>query len=350
MVAVVDPRIGLVEPAAIALPHDARANAPTGASVSDHVRLEEASSVAAAAGMPITLPVDPSFLATAHYLRDGTDLLLVSADGQQVVVRDYFAADDPADIVAGASRIDGDPVRVLAGPQAPAQYAQASEVAAAQPIGRTETITGDVTIVRADGTEEQPGSQSFVFAGDVILTAVAAAARLVLADDTVLSIGGETRLGITEFVFDPITGEGSVSLAATNGLLAIISGRIATVDANAITVNTPVASITIRGDAGLALSLPPDGPATLALINSGAEASVDITASNGSATLDQSRETVEIIDGGIPGGVFILSGDQAASLFGGVFSEFSAGLPLVASIQDDAAPFVFQNFAVVDPT
>jgi len=149
-----------------------------------------------------------------------------------------------------------------------------------------------------------------------VLTAVAAAARLVLADDTVLSI----------------------------------SGRIAPVEANAMTVNTPVASFTIRGDAALALSLPPDGPATLALINSGAEASVDITASNGSATLDQSRETVEVIDGGIPGGIFILSDDQAASLFGGVISEFSHGLPLVASIQDDAAPFVFQNFGVVDPT
>jgi hypothetical protein len=107
MVAVVDPRIGLLDPAAIAFPHDARANAPTGASVRDLVRLEEVSSVVAA--------------------------------------------------VAGASRIDNDTVRVLAGPQAPAQYAQASEVAAAQPIGRTETITGDVTIDRADGTEEQLG-------------------------------------------------------------------------------------------------------------------------------------------------------------------------------------------------
>jgi len=35
MVAVVDPRIGLLDLAAIAFPHDARANAPTGASVRD---------------------------------------------------------------------------------------------------------------------------------------------------------------------------------------------------------------------------------------------------------------------------------------------------------------------------
>ena len=73
------------------------------------------------------------------------------------MLRDYFAADDTADIAAGASRIDNDTVCVFADPQAPAQYARASEVAAAQPIGPTETITGDVTIVRADGTEEQPG-------------------------------------------------------------------------------------------------------------------------------------------------------------------------------------------------
>ena len=82
MVALVDQRIGLVDLAAIAFPHDARANAPTGTSVPDHVRLEEVSSVVAAtAGTPIALPIDAIFLATTNYLRDGTDLLLVSADG-----------------------------------------------------------------------------------------------------------------------------------------------------------------------------------------------------------------------------------------------------------------------------
>ena len=276
------------------------------------------------------------------------DLLLVSADGHQAVVRDYFTLADPAGLIAGASHIDAATVRALAGPHAPAQYAQAADGSAQQPIGRVETIAGDSVVLRSNGTQEALSPQSLIFAGDVVQTTASGQIGLVLADDTAFTLGAGTRLAIVDFAFDAATGIGSASFTATNGVLAVVGGRIATGDSDAMTLTTPVASIAIRGEAVLAISLAPNAPATVTLIRGGPEASVGVTAGGVNTTLDQTRETIEIGGGAISGDTVILTNGQADALFGDTISGFpaiaqTADFLTTPTAFDDAAPFAFQS-------
>jgi len=86
---------------------------------------------ATAGGAPIMVP-GGILLLTADYVRLGPDLLLTGRDGQQHLIPGYFAAETPADLMTGGGAvISGDLATKLAGPVAPAQYAQAAPAAAA---------------------------------------------------------------------------------------------------------------------------------------------------------------------------------------------------------------------------
>ena len=64
----------------------------------------------------ITIP-GGSFLIDADYVREGPDLLLIGSDGQQVLIRDFFASETPPDLISDSGlRIDGDLAARLAGP------------------------------------------------------------------------------------------------------------------------------------------------------------------------------------------------------------------------------------------
>ena len=91
-------------------------------------------------------------LLVATFTREGTDLILTGPDGEEVLVRDYFATDDPPTLVtSGGAAIAPDLATKLAGSIAPGQYAQAAGGTANQPIGTVETTDGPVDVIRADG-------------------------------------------------------------------------------------------------------------------------------------------------------------------------------------------------------
>ncbi len=61
---------------------------------------------------------------------------------------------------------------------------------------------------------------------------------------------------LDEMVYDPGTQEGSVSLSVIQGVFTFVSGEIAKTDPDAMTLDTPVATIGIRGTQ-LAMSFDP---------------------------------------------------------------------------------------------
>lgn len=77
----------------------------------------------------ITVP-GGAFLVSADYVREGPDLLLIGSDGQQVLIRDFFANETPPDLISDSGlRVNGDLATRLAGPESPLQYAQAQDSA-----------------------------------------------------------------------------------------------------------------------------------------------------------------------------------------------------------------------------
>ncbi|MCK5546752.1 MAG: hypothetical protein KAI27_05220, partial [Rhodospirillaceae bacterium] len=112
----------------------------------------DALTVDVSAGDPVTIPegLNPAIADFAH---EGPDLVMTWPDGSQVVVTDYFMAESqPSLISTDGARVEGDIATRLAGSATPGQVAQVGEGVAEQPIGQVDTLSGTVTVVRADGT------------------------------------------------------------------------------------------------------------------------------------------------------------------------------------------------------
>jgi len=135
----------------------------------------------------------------------------------------------------------------------PATSPAAGQIAAAgtspgiEPIGRVETISGRVFVVRADGSRVELALGDRLYDGDILETGADGAVGVVLADETSLAMGSDGRMVLDEMIYDPGTQEGRMSVSVVKGIYTIVSGMVAKTDPNAMVVNTPVGSVGIRG-------------------------------------------------------------------------------------------------------
>jgi hypothetical protein len=116
-----------------------------------------------------------------------------------------------------------------------------------QPIGTVESSSGSVTVQHADGTSEQLEAGSPIFQGDQLETGCDGSVGVVLADGTAFSMAEGGKMVMDEMVYDPSTQESSIGINAVQGVFAFVSGQIAKTDPDAMTLETPVATIGIRG-------------------------------------------------------------------------------------------------------
>ena len=86
-----------------------------------------------------------------------------------------------------------------------------------------------------------------VAAGSTLKTAANASVGVSLRDNTLLSLGPNTEFTLSEFAFDP--GEGKLSLASRlkRGTLDYVSGVIARLRPEAVSVETPSGTLAVRG-------------------------------------------------------------------------------------------------------
>ncbi len=101
------------------------------------------------------------------------------------------------------------------------------------------------TLVRQVGTVVTSGSPLFL--GDAIESGPGAGLQILLADETVFTIGPDARLTIDEFVYSPAGGAGRLTATVARGAFRMISGKVAAAGPDAMRVRTPVATIGIRG-------------------------------------------------------------------------------------------------------
>ena len=187
-------------------------------------------------------------LGDASFGHAGPNLVITWPDGSEVVVEDFFAADPAPTLVSeGGGRMSGEVVGSLAGPVAPGQVAAADIAVSSEPIGTVENVAGTVSVTRADGTRVELEAGDPVYQGDILETGADGAVGIVLADETSFAMGEDGRMVLDEMVYDPGTQEGSVNLAVVKGVFTFVSGQIAKADPDAMTIETPVAMIGIRG-------------------------------------------------------------------------------------------------------
>lgn len=135
---------------------------------------------------------------------------------------------------------------------------------------------------------------SAVHAGDLVSTADNARLLIRFNDQSSLTMGENAKLAIDEMVYIPAGREperGEQSLKFVTGVFEFISGRIAHNDTSKVAINTPVATIGIRGTrlrAGeLQVGMPPGQSHYGFQILSGA---IDVIAPLGTASLKNPGE------------------------------------------------------------
>lgn len=205
-----------------------------------------------------------AFLLTADYARNGDDLVLEGLGSPPVIIRDYFELADPPALSTGqGATISADLAAKLAGPLAPAQFAQAAtsdptavQVAQAgapdpaEAVGQVTQVTGTVRATRANGIEQELAEGDPIFQNDVLQTGPSASLAIQFVDDTLFSLGADARLVVDQVVFNPGGGGNELSLSLVQGAFSFLSGQIAPADGPGMAITSPVATIGIRGTTG----------------------------------------------------------------------------------------------------
>lgn len=123
----------------------------------------------------------------------------------------------------------------------------AASASAQNAAGTIKRLDGSARIVDTRGGERQAAVGEAVHAGDRLATGRDSALGMTLADGTLLSIGPNASLSLQNFSYDPTTREGSVLVAIARGAMRMVSGLIARSDPRQVRIQTPTATVGIRG-------------------------------------------------------------------------------------------------------
>jgi hypothetical protein len=123
-----------------------------------------------------------------------------------------------------------------------------ADALAADTAGVVKTLKGAVQIERAGGSSGAAiGSQ--VYGSDRIVTGPASSVGITLRDNTQLSAGANTILDLNKFAFNTTTHDGVLEATIKRGSLAVISGKLAKANPDAVRFSTPTTTLGVRGTA-----------------------------------------------------------------------------------------------------
>jgi len=121
-----------------------------------------------------------------------------------------------------------------------------STVMAEDWAGTVKSINGTVTVERS-GKAIPVSVGDKVLPKDKLLSGKESSIGLTLRDDTLMSMGANSQLVLSEFSFDPATQNGSLLISVLRGVTAMVSGLVAKANPQAMRVTTPSSTIGIRG-------------------------------------------------------------------------------------------------------
>lgn len=113
-------------------------------------------------------------------------------------------------------------------------------------IGRIKSQVGAATVTRNGAVmSARPG---FVLEqGDVVLTGKGGRVGIAFQDDTRMAVGPNSKLRLTQFVYDRARQKGAFVTQVDKGSLGVVSGRIAKSGRDAMKVRTPTSMLGVRG-------------------------------------------------------------------------------------------------------
>ncbi len=119
-------------------------------------------------------------------------------------------------------------------------------VLADEAAGIIKLADGEVSLERGGSTlAATPGA--LVQPADVLVTGEHGRVGVTFRDNSLLSLGPNSRLVIDSFRFDATTHEGGFESTLKQGRLAVVSGKIAKHAPDAMKVRTPASILGVRG-------------------------------------------------------------------------------------------------------
>ncbi|MDR3464929.1 MAG: FecR domain-containing protein, partial [Xanthobacteraceae bacterium] len=205
---------------------------------------------------------DAHLLFSGRFSKSGNDLVL-SGDGREVTIHDYFRGEARAPIYAAdGSSLSGQVVSALAGH---VSFAQAGDPApaAGTAIGQVAKLTGTAGVVRNGVTVELHVGDK-VYKGDVVEAGADTALGITFIDGTAFSLGSNARMVLNEMVYDPNGSSNSSFLSLVQGSITFVAGQ--TAKNGSMKIDTPVATMGIRGTAVFVDIGANDGPTKFSVL------------------------------------------------------------------------------------
>jgi FecR protein len=116
------------------------------------------------------------------------------------------------------------------------------EAAAAQTVGTVTRVQKQAQIGSTPAAEGTP-----VRMNDEIRTGIGARLQITFRDNTTLVLGENARVVVDKYVYNPASSTGTLLLNASTGALRFTTGQIGQMHNKNVTVNTPVAALSVRG-------------------------------------------------------------------------------------------------------
>lgn len=114
------------------------------------------------------------------------------------------------------------------------------------PIGYVKTVKGDAMVITG-GQQVKAEVGTPVVAGSKLKTGANGSMGVTFKDNTVMSFGPNTELTVDEYLYSPNQGKLKLGATMAKGTLAYLSGAIAKIKPDAVTVKTPTGTIGVRG-------------------------------------------------------------------------------------------------------
>lgn len=120
-------------------------------------------------------------------------------------------------------------------------------VAAEDHAALVKSVNGDVNVIRQhhDTFKATPGTTLRV--SDRLTTASGASAAVVFVDGTLLTLGSGADILVRDYVFAPKDGQFAFSLYLAKGSAIYESGKIGKLSPQSVKVETPTATVGVRG-------------------------------------------------------------------------------------------------------
>ena len=116
----------------------------------------------------------------------------------------------------------------------------------AEAVGYVKTASGDAQVV--DNGAAKPATVGTPLAvGDVLRTGKNGNLGVTLKDNTVMSFGPATEFKLEAYLFAPAKGDLKLDGKLSKGTLQFVSGTIAKLRPEAVSLKTPSATIGVRG-------------------------------------------------------------------------------------------------------